>query len=71
MGVWRWWYLVWGVVGHVGLSGGSWVAVWPIRKSPVIWKVISMVFLETVITGDIRGFGFTGDITGDITGDFP
>ena len=25
--VWRWWYLVWGVVGPVGLSGGSWVAV--------------------------------------------
>ena len=22
-----WWYLVLGVVGHVGLSGGSWVAV--------------------------------------------
>ena len=27
MGVWRWWYLLLGVVGHVGLSGGSWVAV--------------------------------------------
>ncbi len=36
-----------GWFGHIGDG--------PLRKSPVIQPVISMVFLETVITGDFHG----------------